>query len=196
MSAAQMQTKPMIAETDRDWRAKAACADFDPDIFFDRAAENPDIAEMAKEVCAGCSMIQNCLNAAMLNNEKYGIWGGMDPDERQKHRRAWERSQGGRGVVRTIRQTSGIFIHDPSIERRYAARLAAARECRARAVESGNFPRRDEFLAVLEMIISHPMDDGKRLAARMGISKTWFNTMKREVYRKFDVKEIYEGGAA
>lgn len=36
----------------------------------------------ARALCAGCPFRQECLDAAILNKDEYGIFGGLDPDER------------------------------------------------------------------------------------------------------------------
>lgn len=195
MNPALKMAAPKVAEGG-EWQKEAPCSAFDPEFFFDHAERDPDVEQIAKDVCATCPVRQKCLDRAMLNDEQYGIWGGLNPAERTRHRAAWERNMGGRGVVRAMRERNGILIHDPSIDRRYSARLKAAQECRQRAIEAGSFHRRDEYMAVLELIIAHPTEDSGRLAHRVGFSKAWFNTMKREVYDRFGIKEVYEGEVA
>ncbi|WP_435882343.1 WhiB family transcriptional regulator [Streptomyces kronopolitis] len=36
----------------------------------------------AKTACLGCSVRPDCLRAAIDNDERFGIWGGLTPDER------------------------------------------------------------------------------------------------------------------
>ncbi|MFI5525019.1 WhiB family transcriptional regulator [Streptomyces platensis] len=36
----------------------------------------------ARKACAGCSARPDCLRTAIDNDERFGIWGGLDPDER------------------------------------------------------------------------------------------------------------------
>ena len=42
----------------------------------------------AKEVCRGCVVREDCLEYALANGEKFGIWGGMSERERRRLRRA------------------------------------------------------------------------------------------------------------
>jgi WhiB family transcriptional regulator, redox-sensing transcriptional regulator len=42
----------------------------------------------AKEVCRGCVAREDCLEYALDNGEKFGIWGGMSERERRRLRRA------------------------------------------------------------------------------------------------------------
>ena len=56
------------------------CAQTDPEIFFpDR---NNPTWHLAKRVCKGCPVQMQCLEWALRNNENFGVWGGMTPQER------------------------------------------------------------------------------------------------------------------
>jgi WhiB family transcriptional regulator, redox-sensing transcriptional regulator len=71
------------------WRAKAACLDHDPELFFvtgstGRAVEQ---AAQAKMVCAGCTVCVQCLEYALETGQE-GVWGGTTEDERRSLRRA------------------------------------------------------------------------------------------------------------
>ena len=70
---------------DRSWQAQANCLGVDPDLFFpERGASTRE----AKEVCRGCVVREECLEYALQNSEKFGIWGGMSERERRRLRRA------------------------------------------------------------------------------------------------------------
>ena len=74
----------------RSWQRKANCMGVDPDLFFpERGASTRE----AKEVCRGCVVREDCLEYALANGEKFGIWGGMSERERRRirRRRALER---------------------------------------------------------------------------------------------------------
>lgn len=69
----------------RDWHDYANCLGVDPDLFFpERGASTRE----AKEVCRGCVVREECLEFALSNGEKFGIWGGMSERERRRLRRA------------------------------------------------------------------------------------------------------------
>src|SRR3954462_15752413 len=58
---------------DRSWQDQANCLGVDPDLFFpERGASTRE----AKEVCRGCVVRLECLEYALQNGEKFGIWGG------------------------------------------------------------------------------------------------------------------------
>jgi WhiB family transcriptional regulator, redox-sensing transcriptional regulator len=67
------------------WRFLAACADYDPDLFFPIGTSGPALrqAERAKAVCAGCPVRAECLDWAQTTGQTYGVWGGLDEHERE-----------------------------------------------------------------------------------------------------------------
>lgn len=66
------------------WQDLANCLGVDPDLFFpERGASTRE----AKEVCRGCVVREDCLEYALANGEKFGIWGGMSERERRRIRR-------------------------------------------------------------------------------------------------------------
>jgi WhiB family redox-sensing transcriptional regulator len=72
-------------EGSRDWKARANCMGVDPDLFF---PERGMSTREAKEVCRGCVVREDCLEYALANGEKFGIWGGLSERERRRIRRA------------------------------------------------------------------------------------------------------------
>lgn len=66
------------------WQTRANCLGVDPDLFFpERGASTRE----AKSVCAGCEVKGDCLEYALVNGEKFGIWGGLSERERRRLRR-------------------------------------------------------------------------------------------------------------
>lgn len=63
------------------WRQRAACRGVDPDIFYPVSDEE---AEDAKAICATCPVRQLCLDWALANREKEGVWGGATERERRR----------------------------------------------------------------------------------------------------------------
>ena len=69
----------------RAWQSRANCMGVDPELFFpERGASTRE----AKEVCRGCVVRSECLEYALANGEKFGIWGGLSERERRKVRRS------------------------------------------------------------------------------------------------------------
>lgn len=63
------------------WRRHAACRGADPDIFYPASDEE---AEEAKAICATCPVRQACLEYALANRERDGVWGGATERERRR----------------------------------------------------------------------------------------------------------------
>ena len=82
----------MYGPQERRWQTKANCMGVDPDLFFpERGASTRE----AKEVCRGCVVREDCLEYALANGEKFGIWGGLSERERRRLRRNGPCSAGG-----------------------------------------------------------------------------------------------------
>jgi len=75
----------LINQGPRAWQARANCMGVDPELFF---PERGSSTREAKEVCRGCVVRGDCLEFAIVNSEKFGIWGGMSERERRRVRRA------------------------------------------------------------------------------------------------------------
>jgi len=67
------------------WQVHAACRGMDPDLWFPQRGTSQ--AE-AKAVCAICPVRSECLEYAIANRERYGIFGGLNEGERRGLRRA------------------------------------------------------------------------------------------------------------
>lgn len=76
------------------WQAAANCRGVDPELFFPQRGES---TREAKQVCAGCTVRADCLDYAIANGEKFGIWGGRSERERRRIRVA--RRQAARTVA-------------------------------------------------------------------------------------------------
>jgi WhiB family redox-sensing transcriptional regulator len=62
--------------------AEGTCAQIgDTDLFYpDKGGSN----KKAKAVCRACPVAAECLDYALANNERFGIWGGLSERERRK----------------------------------------------------------------------------------------------------------------
>ena len=59
----------------------AACMNSIPEDWFP-GERDKDIAADAKAVCRSCPERLACLQWALDNDERHGVWGGLDEDER------------------------------------------------------------------------------------------------------------------
>jgi len=70
------------------WAQRAACHGSSLDFYVDASkVRNRPAVEEAKEVCRGCAVREDCLQYALRNGEKFGIWGGLSERERSTLRR-------------------------------------------------------------------------------------------------------------
>lgn len=71
------------------WRAKAACLNKDPELFFPTGSTGVSrkTLEAAKDVCRTCDVIDECLRFALETDQEYGVWGGLSEDERRALKR-------------------------------------------------------------------------------------------------------------
>jgi WhiB family redox-sensing transcriptional regulator len=81
----------MLVETKKIpiWHQLAACRGVDAEIFY---PIDEDEAEDAKSVCEVCAVREACLEWALANRERDGIWGGTTERERRRMVRQRRRS--------------------------------------------------------------------------------------------------------
>ncbi|MDR3128482.1 MAG: WhiB family transcriptional regulator [Bifidobacteriaceae bacterium] len=68
-------------ENASQWREYALCSQTNPIAFFpDKGGSTRD----AKSVCTSCVVRDECLEYALTNDIRYGIWGGKSERERRQ----------------------------------------------------------------------------------------------------------------
>ena len=70
--------------TEEQWQERALCAQTDPEAFF---PEKGGSTREAKRICMGCEVRDECLEYALANDERFGIWGGLSERERRRLKR-------------------------------------------------------------------------------------------------------------
>jgi WhiB family redox-sensing transcriptional regulator len=63
------------------WQSDSLCAQTDPEAFF---PEKGGSTRDAKRICTSCEVRTQCLEYALENDERFGIWGGLSERERRK----------------------------------------------------------------------------------------------------------------
>jgi WhiB family redox-sensing transcriptional regulator len=76
--------KPTAADDALAWQADSLCAQTDPEAFF---PEKGGSTRDAKKICSSCEVRSSCLEYALENDERFGIWGGLSERERRKLRK-------------------------------------------------------------------------------------------------------------
>ena len=84
-AADPMPATPWVdgSSSEEAWRLNALCAETDPEAFF---PEKGGSTREAKRVCSGCEVRAECLEFALANDERFGIWGGLSERERRRLR--------------------------------------------------------------------------------------------------------------
>lgn len=63
------------------WTEQALCAQADPDEWFPPKGGS---SEVAKAICGQCPVQAECLQYALDNHERFGIFGGLSERERRR----------------------------------------------------------------------------------------------------------------
>src|SRR5262245_42341544 len=74
-------TRPPFSPSTTPFRS---CAQTDPEAFF---PEKGGSTREAKRVCWSCEVRAECLQYALDNDERFGIWGGFSERERRRLKR-------------------------------------------------------------------------------------------------------------
>ena len=79
----EMETVDLLGDAP-EWQARALCSQTDPEAFF---PEKGGSTAPAKRICGRCDVKAECLEYALDNNERFGVWGGLSESERRKLKR-------------------------------------------------------------------------------------------------------------
>lgn len=85
MSSEGQQLEPLVPEDEgTGWQERGLCSQTDPEAFFpDKGGSTRE----AKKVCLQCEVRDECLQYAIDNDERFGVWGGLTERERRALRR-------------------------------------------------------------------------------------------------------------
>ncbi|MFB8016998.1 WhiB family transcriptional regulator [Streptomyces rubiginosohelvolus] len=102
---------------DTSWQTRGTCHGMDTEdaeaVFFPGPRDYEDIAE-AKELCGWCPVRRDCLDFALENGLKEGVWGGLTKAERAPlHKNLHER----RDYRRVVAFFQGRDVHLTEAER-------------------------------------------------------------------------------
>ena len=79
-----------MTNNDTSWVSQGRCKNQPTELFFPEMAtrEGQIKARLAVAVCKTCDVMFQCRSYA-IENEAFGIWGGMTESERTSHRRKY-----------------------------------------------------------------------------------------------------------
>lgn len=77
----EIPTEELFGFVENEWQEQALCAQTDPEAFFpDKGGSTRE----AKRICQACPVRDECLEYALANDERFGIWGGLSERERRR----------------------------------------------------------------------------------------------------------------
>ena len=65
------------------WMDDALCTEVGGEVWFPEKGDHGEAAR-AKAICNRCDVTTQCLDYALRNHEKHGIFGGLSPDQRRR----------------------------------------------------------------------------------------------------------------
>lgn len=74
-------TQLPLNNADDSWVELSLCRQTDPEAFYPEGSGSSPAA--AKAICRRCDVRENCLEYALANDEKHGVWGGRTAHERK-----------------------------------------------------------------------------------------------------------------
>lgn len=77
---------PPISGGSTRWMREANCIGANQDLFFPTKGHHKTHAEVLETnlLCHGCKVREACLDYAIGNHIKYGIWGGLTESQRRR----------------------------------------------------------------------------------------------------------------
>lgn len=66
---------------DNQWMAQGKCVEQPPGTFFPSDGVG---VEVARQICATCTVKEPCLEYALRNGIEHGVWGGCSERERRR----------------------------------------------------------------------------------------------------------------
>jgi WhiB family redox-sensing transcriptional regulator len=141
-----------------------ACTSVDPELFYveGKGAAARDLVDQAKAVCARCDVRPQCLAYALERRMPFGVWGGLDDDERRAAITGQQRK------IRRARETEAL---DPAI--------VEAR--RVRRAQRGDLLSREATAALVEQLRAlawTPMELW-RVGEDLGVDRSMFSDLLR-----------------
>lgn len=74
-----------------EWREKAKCSELPKSVFFEYNSVSIPFSKrrhyknIALRTCSLCPVRDECHEFAIKNNEQFGIWAGLTPDQRKPY---------------------------------------------------------------------------------------------------------------
>lgn len=198
-----------------DWRTQSMC---DPDAS-DRAFDTADdlvedlgldlddavkIVEVAtaeaKAVCVGCPVRARCRDAAMTNDEQFGVWGGMSVAEREAYRPSWLKIKRMQGITpKPVQKDQDALHNNTGVNARFQVRQQRAQAAKDALMLKGTGYVLDlrskrypsfgygKLMQLIDMVLANPHQTADELAERIGKKRAWFSDVLRFTFEAMGV---------
>ena len=74
----------VLKDKDMTWMERAYCRGSSPELFYFDAGQSKRKNYSVAEFCSKCETRERCLEFALNNEERFGVWGGLTPAERSR----------------------------------------------------------------------------------------------------------------
>ena len=77
---------PQQRDEDWSWQLCGSCLAYPAELFFpeeEARRTRKEREQQAKRICLQCPVLATCREYALKTPERYGIWGGTTPQERE-----------------------------------------------------------------------------------------------------------------
>lgn len=210
-------TLDAVGTIEQDWRSKSVCKTGVYDMHFadvealiedegmDREDAEAFVAmaeDTAKAICATCPVVSQCRDWALANNEPWGIWGGMNPAEREDpaFRTLWleQKGQGGAAIEPIVVRDQDALHTNPGSNAKLAARnercrigrdmlLQLPKDWATPKTRKDKARTRDEYLTFCELVLANPASTSGEIAGRQGKTYEWLNNVIRVMHIALDI---------
>lgn len=162
--------------------------DYDP--WF---SDDADDQALARGICHQCPVWATCITHALVNDFPFGIFGGLDPEERAPLREKMFDELPADAIAAL---TDKYFIPDiteersnPSVEAKYRRRLERAEQCRELLLAADPEDVGQHYttwMDCVEAVLDNPTGTGDQLGKVIGgKSSALFNRRLRECFEYF-----------
>jgi WhiB family redox-sensing transcriptional regulator len=83
----QLLSEWKLNDQEQEWKNDAACKGVERSVFFPTIGYNQH-SKHAIKICKTCPVKKRCAEFAINNNISNGIWGGLNPNQRQQLKRS------------------------------------------------------------------------------------------------------------
>lgn len=176
-----------------DWQYQAVCGPVDQeyDPWF---SDKPDERKLAKAICESCPVKIHCLTSALVNGYEFGIFGGMDEEERIPLREKYL----GNPELEVLYLLPNIIDEVPqvktaSVEARYRRRIERAEICYNELLNLHPDEQPDHYrvwIEALRAVFKNPQGSGDELGRAIGRSAAVFNSRIRECFDHFGLGNL------